>query len=158
LFQKAANWGARRGGAVGNVVLNAAAAANGVAEAAGINDLGNSISEGSVSGTAFVAAGLLPVGKALKAGKIFRAGRTNPGNFTPRAGEEAVSFRNSLSNPIDSKANPVFKPGTDFVEVDVARLPNAKVVLDNSPPGHVSVSGASAQELKDAVIDRGRLP
>ena len=67
-----------------------------------------------------------------------------------RTGESAISFRDSLSYPIDAAAMPVFKPGDDFIRVDVSKLPQGSAVLDNDPsPGHVSVK-ASPAEMKNA--------
>ena len=93
-------------------------------------------------------------GSTLESGTIYRAGRTNPGNLTPRAGEEGLSFRNSLSNPIGSSQRPVFRPGDDYIAVDVARLPKGSATLDDQPPGHVTVRGTTPDEVRAAVIDR----
>ena len=62
-LQAAANWGARRGGALGSAVLNTAAAANAASEAFGVNELGRAIGEGDVGGGAFALASMLPVGR-----------------------------------------------------------------------------------------------
>src|SRR6266851_2261359 len=50
-FQAAANWGARKGGLVGGVVLNVAAAENGLSEALQINKLGAAIESGDKKAT-----------------------------------------------------------------------------------------------------------
>jgi hypothetical protein len=39
-------------------------------------------------------------------GTIYRSGKTNPGNLTVRPGETAISFRDSLTNPIDPAGGP----------------------------------------------------
>jgi RHS repeat-associated protein len=90
-------------------------------------------------------------------GTVFRSGGSNPGNLTMREGEDALSFRDSLSNPIDSATNPVFRPGSKYIAVDSSKLPDGTVVRDNMPPGHVSVT-ASPEQIKNAIIDRGKFP
>jgi RHS repeat-associated protein len=62
-LQAAANWGAQRGGPLGTVVLNGAAAANAAAEALSINDLGRAVAAGDVGSGAFALASMLPVGR-----------------------------------------------------------------------------------------------
>ncbi len=91
------------------------------------------------------------------ANRIFRAGKTNPGNLRPRAGEDGLSFRAHLSNPVGSGARPVLRPGDDYIEVDPSRLPPGSVDYDNQPDGHVTVR-ATPEEVKEAVTNRGRLP
>jgi uncharacterized protein RhaS with RHS repeats len=90
-------------------------------------------------------------------GILYRAGGSNPGSFKMRSGEDAVSFRDSLSNPADAAAKPVFKPGDQFVGVDSSKLPAGSVVRDGSPPGHVSVTAAPDQ-IRNAIVERGRFP
>ncbi len=87
---------------------------------------------------------------------IYRAGGTNPGNFKIRPRETGVSFRDSLSNPIDSRSNPPFKSGP-YVVVDASKLPPESLVYDDVPPGHVSVT-ATPEQIRAAIIDRGKLP
>jgi RHS repeat-associated protein len=65
-LQSAADWGARRGGSVGNVVLNLAAAGNAAAEALGVNDVGRAAAEGDVVGGTVALAGMLPSGRGGK--------------------------------------------------------------------------------------------
>jgi RHS repeat-associated protein len=90
---------------------------------------------------------------------IYRQGGSNPGNFVPRPIDEgALSFRDSLSNPIDAAAKPVMNPGKPWVAVDTTKLPPGSVIPDGVPPGHVTVIGATPQELQDAVIDTGKFP
>ncbi|MGA2649985.1 MAG: hypothetical protein ABSF28_05670 [Terracidiphilus sp.] len=91
--------------------------------------------------------------QVLTEGVIFRSGGTNPGNLI---GED-LSFRDSLSNPIDSESNPVFAPGDKYFGVNASQLPEGSAVLDNNPAGHVSVN-ASAEDIKDAVVTKGKLP
>lgn len=88
---------------------------------------------------------------------IYRGGGSNPGNLKTRPDESAVSFRDSLSNPIDSKQRPVFKPGDQYIGVDAKKLPPGSVVRDNSPPGHVSVK-APPEQIRDAVVEKGKFP
>jgi hypothetical protein len=95
-------------------------------------------------------------GKPLDSGNIYRGGGGNPGNLKRREGEDAVSFRDSLSNHVDSKANPTFKPGGQYVEVDVAKLPKGSATADGRPhgpreEGHVSVT-ATPEEIKAAIV------
>ena len=89
---------------------------------------------------------------------IYRAGGTNPSNLTANVGKP-LSFRDSLSNPwpLEEGARPVFGSGS-YIKVDTARLPPGSVVVDNHPPGHVSVSGVSATTLKGAVVEKAKLP
>jgi len=97
---------------------------------------------------------------------IYRAGPPSPSNLRPRPGEEALSFRDSLSNPWVPPAQrppgwrPVFRPGEQYTPIDVSKLPPDSVVWDNMPPGHVSVRGVDWQTLRDAVVEelRGSFP
>jgi hypothetical protein len=90
---------------------------------------------------------------------LYREGTPRPGNLTPRSADGgALSFRASLSNPINSQGRPVFRLGEPYIAIDASRLRAGTVVPDNSPPGHVSVIGASVQDLLQALVDRGRLP
>ena len=89
--------------------------------------------------------------EVMTEGMIFRAGGTNPANLN---GAD-LSFRTSLSNPINSSMQPVdgnvvFQPGKPAFGVDVAKLPKGSAVLDNTPPGHVTVN-ATSDAIKDAV-------
>lgn len=95
---------------------------------------------------------------------IYRGGGTNPGNLTPRPDDDGMlSFRDSLSNPIDPVnggplgGRPVFGVGDKYISVDANRLPAGSVIRDNVPPGHVSVFGVSPEDLKD-LANVGRLP
>jgi uncharacterized protein RhaS with RHS repeats len=90
---------------------------------------------------------------------IYREGTPRPGNLTPRGVDDgALSFRDSLSNPIDSANRPVFRPGEQYIGVDAAQLPPGSVIFDDVPPGHVSVAGLSAQDLQQAVVERDTFP
>ncbi len=103
-------------------------------------------------------------GEATSAGEslpsvIYREGTPRPGNLTPRAADDgALSFRGSLSNPIGSSGRPVFRPGEPYIGVDPSRLPAGSVVVDNIPPGHVSVTGVSVEAFLQALVERGRFP
>ncbi len=107
---------------------------------------------------------------------IYREGRNNVKNFTPRDGDEGLlSFRDSLSNPTkpgvpgplhdparldDPRA--VLRPGKDFVAIDTAKLPEGSVIDDGvpgsyqTPSGHVSVDTnlAGPEQIKQAVIPK----
>ena len=94
---------------------------------------------------------------------IYRAGNPSPSNLRPRVGEEALSFRESLSNPypLPTGQRPVFRPGDAYFAVDAGLLPEGTVIWDDEPPGHVSVRGLDAETLQDAIRVtgvRGRLP
>jgi RHS repeat-associated protein len=89
-------------------------------------------------------------------GNIFRKGDPNPGNLTPRPGENGLSFRNSLSNP--KEGQPVFPPGSRYIEVDPSKLPPGSVIRDDNPPGHVTVLPLPVDVLQGAVVGRGRFP
>ncbi|MEN8376323.1 MAG: RHS repeat-associated core domain-containing protein [Gemmatimonadota bacterium] len=71
-LQEVANRGARRGGFVGGVMLNGAAAANGILEAVGVNDLLGSASERDAGGFAIAAIGVFPAGRV--GGTLARVG------------------------------------------------------------------------------------
>jgi RHS repeat-associated protein len=114
------------------------------------------------AGTLTLAAGAARVvGEASDAvpSVIYRGGGANPGNLTVRPGESSVSFRSSLSNPMPSEGTAVLNPGKSYIAVDTGKLPPGSVVVDNVPPGHVSVT-ASAATIKDAVIKEqsGKFP
>jgi hypothetical protein len=90
---------------------------------------------------------------------IYREGTPRPGNLTPRSVDNgSLSFRDSLSNPIDSASRPVLRPGEPYIGIDTSQLPSGSVIMDGIPPGHVSVSGVSPEELRQAVIERGIFP
>jgi RHS repeat-associated protein len=84
-------------------------------------------------------AGVATETEVLTEGTIFRSGGTNPANLTG----EGLSFRDTLSNPIGSGENPVFEPGDKYFGADVSKLPEGSAVLDNNPPGHVTVNAAA---------------
>jgi RHS repeat-associated protein len=90
---------------------------------------------------------------------IYRGGGSNPGNLKPRPGEEAVSFRENMSNPASGPA--VLKPGEKYIGVDASALPAGSVKYDGgingNPPGHVSVS-ASIEEISQAIVEKDKFP
>ena len=89
---------------------------------------------------------------------IFREGDTSPSALRPRPQDEGkLSFRSSLSNPVDSQARPVFREGEPFFAVDINLLPAGSVIFDNAPPGHVSVENVPAPVIKAAVVGRGKI-
>ncbi|MFT3881790.1 MAG: RHS repeat-associated core domain-containing protein [Gemmatales bacterium] len=98
---------------------------------------------------------------------IYREGRSSPSNLTPRPQDNGnLSFRDSLSNPVNLgvpgplNGRPVFRPGEPFTAYDTSKLPPGTVRPDGvpgsttTPPGHVSVNGASPEALKNAAIPR----
>ena len=97
--------------------------------------------------------------------RIYRAGtKDNPAHVTTREGEEAVSFRSSLSNPAN-KEQAVFTPGRNYIAVDPAKLPAGSVTADGGkmvggklmPDGHVSVR-ATPEQIVEATVGGGKLP
>ena len=103
-------------------------------------------------------AGLIRFGTGLRpTGSIWRAGGINPGSLRLRPGEQAISFRSSLANPWPKPASgPVFRPGDVAHAYDPSKLPRAHIVIDDAA-GHVSVSGATVPDLKQAVIPGSRV-
>lgn len=95
-------------------------------------------------------------GASLTEGLLFRNGKANPANLTIREGEQALSFRNSLSDPIGKGTKPTFTSDS-YTVVDASKLPKGSAVLDNNPPGHVSVK-ATPSEVKSAVVDVNKFP
>jgi hypothetical protein len=87
---------------------------------------------------------------------IYRNGGSNPANLTIRKGQADLSFRNSLSDPIGPDTQPVFTDD-QYIGVDASRLPEGTVVLDDDPPGHVSVTATPGQ-LKNANLTKGKFP
>jgi hypothetical protein len=49
-------------------------------------------------------------------------------------------------------------PGKDFIGIDTSKLPPGSVIYDNVPPGHVTVRGVTPEQLRAAVVERGKLP
>jgi RHS repeat-associated protein len=97
--------------------------------------------------------------------KVYRAGTEgNPNHVRMREGEDAVSFRDSLSNPAN-KEQAVLTPGRNYIEVDPSKLPAGSVVADGGktvggkvmPEGHVSVR-ATPEEIVKATVGGGKLP
>ena len=89
---------------------------------------------------------------------IYREGNPSPSNLKVRPGEEAISFRDSLSNPLPKGERPVLRPGENYFGVDTSKLPPGSVTIDKFPPGHVSVRNISPDTLKEAVSERGKFP
>lgn len=104
----------------------------------------------------------LVIGKILPTPPfVYRQGAPSPSNLTPRPTDFGkLSFRDSLSNPhpLLPGQKPVFDFGKDFIKVDTSKLPAGTVIPDNIPPGHVSIQGATPEQIKAAVVDRGKLP
>jgi len=89
---------------------------------------------------------------------IYRGGGRSPSNLTLREGEEALSFRSSLSNPYPSGRQPVFRPGREYIGIDTSGLPPGSVVVDNVPQGHVSVFVDDVDLLRSLIVEKGRFP
>jgi hypothetical protein len=88
---------------------------------------------------------------------IYRSGGRSPSNLSVRPGEAGLSFRDSISNPSDGGTSPVFEPGEEFIAVDSSQLPEGSVARDGNPPGHVTVSGASPAQIKNAITYKSRI-
>ncbi len=90
----------------------------------------------------------------------FREGAPSPSNLRVRPGEEALSFRDSLSNPwpLAEGQRPVFRPGEPYFGVNTAKLPAGSVIPEGVPPGHVSVVGVDPGVIRDAVIQQPPWP
>jgi hypothetical protein len=108
--------------------------------------------------TEIVGGAAVRAASAATGSTLFRSGKANPGNLRPRAGESGVSVRTSLSNPIDSKDAPVFRPGGDVTEIDATRLPAGSVRVDNVPEGHAEIQGLTPEQVKAAVVNTKKLP
>lgn len=165
--------GAAGGGAPGNAASKAPAA-----EPVATEKLLNAVREGrlaELAGERTDAAGGGARGNAPSAmnepngyhllggadGTIFRQGTASPSNLKPRPKDEGVlSFRESLSNsyPLPPGQLPVFRPGKEYRQFDVSKLPPGSVIYDHNPPGHVGVRGVSIKELIDAIVDKGDFP
>ena len=165
--------GAASGGAPGSAVSTAAAV-----EAGPTEKLLNAVREGRLAELASERAGAAgggargnvasaldePNGYHLLGGAdgtIFRQGGASPSNLKPRPKDEGVlSFRESLSNsyPLPPGQLPVFRPGKEYRQFDVSKLPPGSVIYDHHPPGHVGVRGVSVKELIDAIVDKGDFP
>jgi RHS repeat-associated protein len=102
----------------------------------------------------------LDAGSDALPARIYRGGDPSPSNLRPRAGEEGLSFRNSLSNPypLPDNQRPVFEPGKPFFSIDASGLPPGSIIPDNVPPGHVTVIDVAWEILKSLVVDRGKFP
>jgi RHS repeat-associated protein len=86
---------------------------------------------------------------------LWRSGTPSPSNLRVRPGEEGLSFRDSLSDPLND--SPVFTKD-EYFGVNAGSLPPGSVVFDNNPPGHVTVAGVEPEVLKGAVVVRGKFP
>lgn len=82
-------------------------------------------------------------------GIIFRGGSQTDNALTDKG--TGLSFRDSLSNPIDGP--PVLRPGEKYFGVDTSKLPKGSVVPDNVPPGHVGVRGLTPDQVRQAIVD-----
>lgn len=132
----------------------------GVGRAVGMGALTGGIAGGVGYGIKSLV-GAAPIGDVLEEGVIYRGGGTNPGNLTPGAGHQGqLSFRQTLSNPwpLPEGSIPVLRPGKPYFAVDVNRLPYGSVILDNMPPGHVSVINVAVETLKRAIVYTGKFP
>ncbi len=95
-------------------------------------------------------------------GTLYRGGKTNPGNLTPRPSDNGMlSTRDSLSNPWPLKPGqkPPLPAGEPIQVIDTSKLPPGTVVPDGvpygtQPPGHVSVGPhVPAGTVKGAIVE-----
>jgi hypothetical protein len=94
---------------------------------------------------------------------IYRGGKTNPGNLTPRPQDMGeLSFRDSLSNPwpLPAGERPPLPAGKPYFGVDTSQLPPLSVTFDNIPPGHVFVKDVPVEVFKrpGVIVERGKFP
>jgi len=80
---------------------------------------------------------------------IFRTGSRTPNALTDPTG---VSFRSSVSSSADRVQ--VFGPRDKIWAIKTDQLPDDSVVVDDNPPGHVSVF-ATPEEINAAVVPSG---
>jgi RHS repeat-associated protein len=88
---------------------------------------------------------------------IYRGGGKSPSNLSIRSdrGETGVSFRDSLTNPIDQN----ILGNKEYVNIDTSKLPPGSVFLDGGvggAPGHVSVF--ASPETIQAAATKSRFP
>ena len=107
--------------------------------------------------------------EATASSLIYRgATQGNPNHVALREGEDAVSFRDSISNALPEPGNPpqpVLRPGRNYIGVDTSQLPTGSVVYDGGtivngklmPYGHVSVT-ASPEQIVNATVTGGKFP
>ncbi|MFE0459421.1 RHS repeat domain-containing protein [Kitasatospora sp. NPDC058965] len=154
-------------------IAGAAAGVSTAATGAGLTTLaiGAAVVANLAGAGSFGAGGGEPAGASGSAPKpsvppvIYRGGTTAPSNLKLRPGEQAVSFRDSLSNPLPP-GTPVLHPGKPYIAIDTSKLPAGSVVPDgvpgsaDTPPGHVSVYVDDWELIKAAKIDdlSGKFP
>ena len=89
---------------------------------------------------------------------IYRGGGRSPSNLKLRKGEDHLSFRSSLSNPYPGDPQPTMRPGREYIGIDPSGLPPGSVIVDNVPPGHVSVYVNDVDLLRSLIVEKGRFP
>ena len=82
----------------------------------------------------------------------------SPSNLKLPKGEDHLSFRSSLSNPYPGDPQPTMRPGREYVGIDPSGLPPGSVIVDNVPPGHVSVYVNDVDLLRSLIVEKGRFP
>jgi RHS repeat-associated protein len=143
----------------------------------GVADVADCLGDPSIGGCGLAVIGMIPI-PPLKGAKvaadvagvvddiprfIYRGGTPSPSNLKLRPGEEALSFRDSMSNPL-TPGSPVLHPGKPYIAIDTSKLPRGSVVPDGrpgsatTPPGHVSVYLDDWEMLQGAVVERGKFP
>jgi hypothetical protein len=93
---------------------------------------------------------------------LYRGGKTNPGNLTPRPSDNGMlSTRDSLSNPwpLPPGAKPPLPADAPIQVIQTSKLPPGTVHVDGAPfgpmaPGHASIGpNVPAQTVKDAIVE-----
>lgn len=84
---------------------------------------------------------------------IYRKASGSADSLTPRPGVDDLNLENGGLSFFDSIENMVnnlpLKPGDKYVVVDPKKLDGLDVILDNTPPGHVSVRPPTLDALKE---------
>jgi hypothetical protein len=127
------------------------------------------VAAGVTAGIVLTVDGAVPAAEEPIPSTIYRGATPgNPAHVALREGEEAVSFRDSMSNPLPEPGDPpqpVLRPGRNYIEVDTSKLPPGTVVPDGGtvvngqlmPPGHVSVT-ATPEQIVNATTGGGKFP
>ncbi|MEN8374923.1 MAG: RHS repeat-associated core domain-containing protein [Gemmatimonadota bacterium] len=165
-LQEIANRGAIRGGFFGSVMLNGAAALNGLSEAAGVNALLGAASERDAVGTAVAAVSLVPIGRAARAGRIASratsgilrplkrgaGGRLQP--FNPTNGQFESFGANSLS-AIGARIRRDFNPDVFASEFAIGLASGPDNPASGRPTGFTAGLGRALGVLTASFLKKG---
>jgi hypothetical protein len=84
-----------------------------------------------------------------ESGMIYRGGSQTDNALSDKG--TGLSFRDSLSNPVD-RNQAALHPGEKYFAVDTKLLPEGSYVRDGNPPGHVTVSGLTPEQVRTAIV------